>query len=465
MRIDVDLKPKCGLAKSVHVSQDVKTYTFKLREAYWSNGDLLTAKDFLYSWKTLLDPQFPSLFAYKLYVIENAEEIKTGVRSIDHLGVSALDDETLEIRLKNPTPYFLELLAFPTFFPINRKIDQSFPDWALDAGPSYVVNGPFLLKTWEHENEIFLEKNPAYWDSKAVRLTTLSFAMISDPMTELYMYEMEELDWAGSPLSTLPQESIPSLAEERALHIMPASAIYYYKLNTTSFPLNNKNIRKALALAINRREIVDHITQAGQIPALALIPSMPNWEASQLVSDGDGKKAKEAFQLGLKELNISQEDFPILSLSYNTHREHQTIAQVIQQQWNHTLGVQTTLEQSDWKVHIVKMSKQNYQIGRQSWVSDFQDPISFLEAFEYDNETGWSHPDYTTWLKLAQSEIDPQKRFALLKKAEALLIEEMSIIPLYYLNLCYLKKEYVKDVFISPSGFIDFKKAYIKRSK
>lgn len=470
MRIDTDQKPKLALAKSMQVSKDLKTYTFKLREAYWSNGDRVTAEDFLHSWQTLLDPSYPGLFAYKLYVIENAEKIKTGALPLESLGVKALDDETLEIHLKHPTPYFLELLAFPTFFPVNHKIDQAHPDWALDAGPLYVVNGPFRLKTWDHENEIVLQKNPAYWDAKNVKLEAITFSMINDAMTELYMYEMGELDWAGSPLSNLPQESIPSLKQEGHLHTKPISAVYFYKLNTNHFPLNNKNIRKALAYAINRREIVEHITQGEQKPALAFVPPMVGWEASNLIPDGDRKKAQEYFLLGLKELNLKKEDFPSLILSFNTNREHQSIAQAIQQQWNQVLGIPVSLEQADWKVHIANMSKQNYQIGRNGWIGEFQDPVSFLELFAYEddpryggnNETGWSNPEFTAYLKRAENEMDPQKRQALLKKAEALFIDEMPLIPIFYLSQSYLKKPYVQGVFVSSLGFIDYKKAYIE---
>lgn len=469
-RIDTDQKPKLALAKSVEVSKDLKTYTFKLREAYWSNGDRITADDFIYSWKSLLEPSYPGLFAYKLYVIENAEEIKTGKLPLNRLGARAIDSETVEIHLKHPTPYLLELLAFPTFFPLNHKIDQTHPDWALDAGPFYVVNGPFRLKSWDHENELVIVKNPTYWDAKAVQLNAITFSMINEAMTELYMYEMGELDWAGSPLSSLPPESLPSLKQEGHLYTKPLAATYFYKLNTNHFPLSNKHIRQALGYAINRHDIVKHVTQGGQQPALGFIPPMVGWEASHLIPDGDSEKAKEHFRLGLKELNLQPEDFPTLILSFNTNREHQSIAQAIQQQWHQVLGIQVNLEHTDWKVHLTNMSKQNYQIGRNGWIAEFQDPISFLEFYAYpddpryggNNETGWSNPAFTSYLLHAQEETDPQKRLALLKKAEALFIDGMPVIPILFSSQSYLKKPYVQGVFVSSLGFVDFKKAYIE---
>src|ERR1700733_2049781 len=163
-RIGEDHQPKPAAAQSIALSKDRCTYTFSLRESYWTNGNRVTADDFLYTWQTILDPKFPSLFAYKLYVIENAAEIKEGKLPKEALGVRVLDEETLVVKLKYPTPYFLELVAFPTFYPVNKKIDQQNPEWAAESGSQYVSNGPFQLKKWEHENEIVATKNFLYWD-------------------------------------------------------------------------------------------------------------------------------------------------------------------------------------------------------------------------------------------------------------------------------------------------------------
>ncbi len=281
-RIDYDHKPHSALAEEIFISEDQRTYTFKLREAYWSNGDPITANDFAYSWRKILDPQFPSLFAYKLYPIQNAAEIKEGKLPIDQLGVRVLNEKTLEVTLNYPTPYFLELIAFPTFFPVNQKVDEAMPEWAAEAGSFFVTNGPFSLKKWEHESEITVVKNPQYWNADSVRLDAIQLAMIDDTTTEFYMYEMGELDWAGSPISNLPPEFIPALKEEGKLEILPSTGVYYFKVNTDNPILNNAKIRQALSYCINREEIVEHITQAGQKPACALVPPMPGWEEASL---------------------------------------------------------------------------------------------------------------------------------------------------------------------------------------
>lgn len=470
-RMGFDDKPCLASAQKIEVSEDGRTYTFTLREARWSNGALVTSDDFLYAWQSILDPKFPGLYAYKLYVIENAEAIKLGKLPASALGVSAPDPKTLIVTLKYPTPYFLELVAFPTFYPIYKPSEIANKDWAASACAEYVSNGPFQLTQWEHESEILVTKNPHYWDADAVKLAGLHLVMIDDTTTEFYMFEMNELDWCGSPLSNLPPEFIPALLAEGKVHFYPAAASYYYKINTEKFPLNNANIRRALGHSINRQDIVTHITQAGQKPALALVPQMPGWSPpSQLFSDGDTEGARTLFAEGLKELEITADEFPLLTFSFNTNREHQKIAQAIQQQWKDVLGVNVELVHYDWKVYLSKISHQDYEIGRMGWVGDFNDPVSFLEPFKFrndpekggNNDTGWENPSYIAYLNAAEQELNLRKRSEILRKAEALLIDEMPVIPLYFLMYGYIKKPYVHGVYLSSLGIVDFKNAYIE---
>lgn len=474
-RIGTDHIPHPAAAEKIAISDDGHTYTFYLRDSHWTNGEQVTAEDFLYAWQSLLDPKFPSVFAYKLYVIENAAEIKAGKLPISALGVKAPDAKTLIVTLKYPTPYFLELTSFPTFYPVHRKTAQKNPEWAADAGSDFISNGPFMLKKWAHESEIEAIKNSHYWDVSSVKLESIHLAMIDDTATEFYMFEMNELDWTGSPLSNLPPDFIPKIKEEGLnglkIHFYPATAVYYYKLNTLKPPLNSIPIRKALALAINRKDIVEHITQAGQTPATSLVPPMPGWESGKLFVDGDQEEAKKQFAQGLEETHLTVENFPVLTLTYNSNREHQKIAQAIQQQWKDVLGIDVQLLHFDWKVYLSKISNSDYEIARMGWVGDFHDPVSFLESFKYrddlgmgggNNTTGWEHPDYIHYLDLAEQEIDLEKREALLRKAEELLISEMPIIPIYFIVNAYLKKSYVHGVYLSPLGFADFKNAYIE---
>lgn len=470
-RIGFDHSPQPALAEKIEISEDQLTYTFTLREAYWSNGDPVTSSDFLYSWKSNLEPTFPSTFAYKLFVIKNARQIKEGSLSEESLGAIAPDARTLIVTLEHPTPYFLELTAFPTFFPIHEKTAKTNPLWADEATSDFVSNGPFYITFWNHNCELYLKKNGFYWDRNSVSLLGLQFYMIDDVMTEYYMFESNEVDWAGSPISNLPLEIIPMLVEQKKAVSYPAAATYFYKLNTERFPFNNKNIRKAFGYAICRQDIVDHIAQAGQTAAFGLVPPMPGWEGSVCIfPDGDRKQALHYLNLGLQELGITKEEIPPIKLTYNSNREHQKIAQAIQQQWQEGLGITVELENFDWKVFLGKVNSQDYQIARSSWIIDFIDPVSFLEPYYSknastyagcNNETGWEHPYYRSLLDEAERTLDKEKRFQLLRQAEIFLIEEMPLIPIYHIVFAYLKKPYVHNVYISPMGMLDFKWAQL----
>lgn len=469
-RLGENERPYPALADKITISENKRIYHFHLREAYWSNGDPITAEDFVYAWQKILDPLFPSPLANKLYPIKNARKVKEGKVPVSQLGAKALDEKTIEVHLNYPAPYFLELTAFPTYFPINKKIDEANAEWASEAGTRFVGNGPFILKSWDHESQITLEKNPFYWDASNVKLDEIFLVIINDLTTEFYMFEMNELDWAGFPLSSLAPDILPQLIKEGKAQNYQATATYYYKFNTDLFPFNNINIRRAFALAVNREAIVEHVTQAKQIPALSLVPPIRGWPTPySLFNDNDQELARVYFRKGLEELEIEEKDFPKVTLIYNSSREHQKIAQAIQQQWVEVLGVKVELDHFDWKVYLSKVNRQDYQIARMGWVGDFKDPITFLTPFKYrddpryggHNETGWEHPEYIFLLDQANEEQHEKKRIELLKKAETLLISEMPIIPIFFVNCWYLKKTYVYDVLITSLGIADFKKAYI----
>lgn len=470
-RIGPDEVPHPSVAERITQSDDGLIYTFHLKKTYWTDGSPVTAEDFAYAWKKILDPSFPALFADKLYPIVNAREIKEGKLPLDSLGVKVIDPQTLQVKLKHPTPYFLELTAFPTYYPIQSKIDIQHPNWVDAAGETFVSNGPFKLKKWDHENEIVLEKNPTYWDSPAVKLAQLHLAMIDDSITEYYMYEAGEIDWAGFPTSNLPPDILPQLIASGRAGYYDCLGTYYYKINTDVFPFNNVHIRRAFLYALNRGDIVKHVTQAKQAPALSLVPPMIHREKPLvLFRDNDKEKARASFKKGLEELGLEPGSFPKITLSYNSNREHQKIAQAVQNQWLEVLGVQVELEHCDWKVYLNKVNKQNYMIARMGWLADYSDPVSFLTPFKYrddpeiggQNETGWESPRYIALLDQSDHELDPKKREDLLKQAEALLISEAPILPVYFLKCWYLKKPYVKGVNISPLGISDYKEAYIE---
>lgn len=465
-RIDQDGKPQPAMAAKITPSDDLTTYTFELRDAKWSNGDPVTAHDFEYAWKWAIDPANESYYAYQLYYIKNGEAANTGDASPEDLGVKAIDDKTLEVTLENPTPYFLELTAFYTYFPVNSKVAKDNPEWHVDAGDLYTSNGPFKMVEWDHSNQITLEKNENYWDADAVSLTKIEMYMINDPTTELSMFDNGELHWGGSPFGTLPTDVLPTLQDEGRLNIQAIAGTYWYKLQTEKPPLNNANIRKALAYAINRTAIVENITQGGQVPAMAIVPPSMNPDNEKgYFQDGDVETAKEFLQKGLEELGLSDvSELPAITLSYNTSEAHQKIAQAIQDMWKTELGIEVTLDNAEWQVYIDKLHAGDYMIGRMGWLGDFNDPINFLELYRDkeggNNNTFWENAEFKQLLIDSQKETDAEKRTQMLKDAEAIFMDEMPVIPIYYYTNVWVQDEKLKDVVVSGLGDVQLKWAY-----
>jgi len=457
-RLDKDAKPMNSVAQDVKVSEDGLTYTFTLRDSKWSNGEPLTAHDFEFAWKRALDPKTASNYAYQLYYVKNGQKFHTGKGTADEVGVKALDDKTLEVKLENPTPYFLELTAFYTYYPVSKKVVEANPNWAKEAA-THVGNGPFKMTAWEHKSKIVLEKNENYWDKDNVKLEKIEMAMIEDENTELSMFENGELDWAGQPLSQLPTDAIPALKDAGTLVIHPKATMYWYKFNTEKAPFNNAKIRKAFAYAVNRQEIVDNITQAGQVPAMGLLPQTMAVKPEGYFKDNDVETAKKLLEEGMKELGITE--LPPITLSYNTVERHKKIAEAVQDQWKKALGVDVKLANKEMKVHLEDMHQGNYQIGRLGWNADFNDPINYMEMYRDkdggNNDTRWENARYKELIIQSAKETDPEKRKALFAEAEQIFMDEMPVIPIFNDVDVWAQSDKVKGVQVDGLGFVDFK--------
>ncbi len=461
-RIGKQEKAELALASSVTISSDVKKYTFHLRECKWSNGDPVTARDFVHAWKKVLDPKFPADAAFQLYVIKNAKAVKEGKVSLDELGVRIVNDKTLEVELEYAVPYFLELVALPIFFPVHETTDQKNSQWA-DSPATFVSNGPFQLAEWKHHDVITVKKNPLYWDAASVQLTVIELTMVSDD-AELKMYEKKELDWAGSPLSTLPVEAIHAFKNDKSFKTKELLGTYFIRVNTEHGPLQHPSIRKALALAINRQAIVDHVTQGNQIPACGLVPLSFGLQQAPYFQDGAVEEAKKLFTQALSDLHMTREKFPQFTLIYSSNERNHLIAQALEQQWFQALGIRVKLEGIERSVYFDRMSKLDYQLASSSWVADFNDPINFLEVFKYkrsgSNNTQWENARYAELLSQSSMVIHANERLNLLKMSEQLLIEEMPILPIFYYTMLYLQDPQLHDVVLSSMGSVDFKWAY-----
>ncbi len=463
-RIAPDDRPELALAEKVSISPDQKEYTFSLRPAVWSDGKAVTAHDFVYAYQRILSPNFPSSTAFQLYVLKNAKQVKEGKALVTDLGVHALDEHTLKISLEQPTPYLLELLSLPCFFPVPKNLDQKNPKWA-ENKDSYVSNGPFMLAEWKHEDALLLKKNPGYWEEKKVHLQGLHCVMVRGE-TEVQMFENNELDWAGSPFSILPVDAIPEFKKQGILQSKEMLGTTFLRVNQTSKALRHPLIRKALSCALNREALTEHVTQGGQLPAYHLVPPSFHLRGKPIPQQ---HQAREWLLQGLKELGIPLARLPKIHLMYRSGERNHLTAQTIQEQWRSVLGIQIELEAIEGNVYYDRISKLNYDLALGSWIADFNDPINFLEVFKFknagSNNTGWENCEYRRLLDDSGATCDQEKRRDLLAQAEDLLLEEAPVIPLYHSMLLYLVREGIHNVVVSPLGGVDFKWVEKKEDK
>lgn len=462
--LDPDGKVIEGVAESWDISEDGKVYTFKLRsDAKWSNGDPVKASDFEFAWKRVLNPETMSQYASILYPIEGAEAYNRGEGEADAVGVKALDDSTLEVKLVNATPYFLELTAFYTYKPVHQATVEANKDWAADAGEEYVTNGAFLLSEWAHNSHYTLEKNPEYWDADNVALDRVNVQIIESETTANNEYEAGNLDYLGAPYGTVALDYIDRYKESGDLDSNPYAAIYWYKVNVTDEVTGNKNIRLALANAIDRKGLVENITKGGQEPALGLVPSaVEGFEEDRgYMKDADFEKAKEYLAKGMEELGIDDPSAITVKISINDSEAHSAIAQYIQEGWTRELGINSEIDSTEWQVYLDRLTQLDYQVGRLGWIADFNDAVSFLDMYRTadtgNNDTGWENEEFKALIDKSATISDSAERLDVLKQAEALMMEEMPVIPLYYYTNNSVCKDHVKNMHPDPLGNINLK--------
>lgn len=470
-RLDANNQPVPGVAKEWTVSPDGLTYTFKLRpEAKWSNGDPVTAHDFEWSWKRALAPETAAEYAYQLYYIKNGEKYNAGeIKDPNEVGVKALDDYTLEVKLEAPCGYFLSLCAFPTLLPVHRKTVEADPDkWATDP-KTYIGNGPFKLAVWEHNSNMVFVPNEQYWDKGRVKLQKLVFTMIENGSTELVMYETGALDYADNP----PLAELDRLRKEGQLRIEPLLGTYYYLFNVTRPPFDNPKVRKALTLAIDRKTLIEQVVKGGQLPALAFVPGgVPDAEpgsefrkvGGDYFKDNDVETAKKL----LAEAGYPDgKNFPKFTILHNTSESHKKIAEAIQEMWKKNLGIENvTITNQEWGVYLDTRTKLQYDVARAGWLGDYIDPMTFIDMWVTgggNNDTGWGNPQYDELVKKAKSTADQKVRMQAMHEAEKILMDEMPIAPIYFYTDLFLVKDYVKGVIRSTLGFHDFSEAWIAK--
>src|SRR3990167_8209867 len=315
-----------GIAKSIDLSEDKKTYTFHLRESFWSDGHPVTANDFVYAWKTLLHPDFPSPNAHLFYPIKNAERVKKGLLPASVLGLRAIDAETLEVTLEVPTPYFLDLTSFCVFSPIPSHVVQENARWADRPGEDFVTNGPFALKNWAFSNDYQLVKNAHYWDKEQVTLDRIEIMILNNEQTALNLFKRGDLDFYGA-YNSIPSDWVINQRKEGSLYSQPVGYTSFITFNLNHPALQNHNIRKALTLAVHRNSLIEGITQCNEEAATRPVPTLLSNDTKSFFRDGNDALAQELFAKGLNELGL--EKLEGLTFSYGNSTNNRLIAQAI----------------------------------------------------------------------------------------------------------------------------------------
>ncbi|CAH2466701.1 MULTISPECIES: peptide ABC transporter substrate-binding protein [Bacillus] len=474
-RLDKDNKPIPAAAESSTKSEDGKKYTFKLRkDAKWSNGDPVTAKDFVYGWQRLLDKNTAAEYAFIAYYIKNAEAINKGEKPGSELGAKAVDDYTLEVELEKPVPYFLNLLAFPSYYPLNEKFVKEKGDkFGLEADTT-VYNGPFVMSSWKHEQGWQLKKNDKYWDNKTVKLEEINYSVVKEVATKVNLYDTGSIDF--TLLSGEFVDKYKSNKDEYGEYA--ESSTFFLRLNQKrngqDTPLKSKKLREAIALSVDKKGLANVILNNGSKATDQLVPkglaTGPDGKDYQdTFKNGlkqDTKKAAAAWEEAKKELGKDQVTIELLSYDDGTAKK---IADYVKDQIEKNLkGVTINTKIQPFKQKLKLESAQDYEISYAGWSPDYADPMTFIDMFDSKspyNQMSYSNPKYDEMVQKAGNELlsDPKKRWETLGKAEKLFLEEdAGLVPLYQTGRSYVMKPNVKGVVkhnISPE--YSFKWAYV----
>jgi oligopeptide transport system substrate-binding protein len=465
MNLDKNGVPVKGQAESYTVSDDGLTYTFKLRDDLkWSDGEPLVASDFVYAWNRAIDPETAADYEYMFESIEGYTEGK--------LNVTAPDDKTLVVKLIAATPYFLELCAFPTFFPVRKDIVEANPDkWTLDP-KTYIGNGPYVLSEWVHDSHMIYKKNPNYWNVGKLGPESIKFLLMGDDNAILAAFENGEILLADS----MPNDEIDAWRDKKEFNIEGQLGTYYISFNVKKPPLDNPKVRKALTLAIDREFITTNIGKAGQQPAGAFV--------SIGLTDADVKKefrevggdyydpSGAAYEANLAEAKKlladagypNGEGLPTIEYLYNEGTGHQLIGEALQDMWK-KIGVKIELASQEWNTFLNTRKNGEYFIARNGWLGDYNDPISFLDMWITgggNNDAHWSNAEYDAIIAKVKSSSDRKERMELMHKAEDIIFEESMLCPIYYYVDIYLKSEKLQGFYSSPLGYKYFMYSSVK---
>jgi len=447
-----DNLPAPGVAASWEHNADASVWTFHLQpEARWSNGDPVTAEDFVYSYRRLLDPAFPGQYAQMLYQLKNGQAYKEGdLSDFAEVGVKAVDEKTLQLELIGPTPYFLNMLKHQSWYPVHPPTIEAFGgpldldgEWTLPG--NYVSNGTFMLEEWLPDQYLRVVRNPHYWGNAGTRLNEIYFFPVADASMEKMMFESGRLHITNR----VPSNSVPVLRETRPeiIHVDPYLSTTYILVNVHRPPLDNPLVREALAWSLDRQTMVDKVLLGGQHPAGSMVP--PGFSGYRypegVAFDPERARARLA-EAGYAE----GEGFPELTLLLPSLGSIRKLAEAIVEMWRENLGIDIILENKEPKVWLDVLDQQDYDLSGVGWYGDYMDPITFLEIFRTgngNNNTGWSNARFDELLHSAFRAPTREQHYRDLEAAEAILVEELPGIPLYNANNLYLMDPRVRNWF------------------
>ena len=436
-----------GVAESWSISEDGKTYRFKIREeAIWSNGDRVVAEDFVFSLRRSVDPKTLSNYSSMLYPIKNARDVVLGKLPTDKLSVSAENEKTLVIELEEPTPYFISLLTHSTTYPVHppsvREYGTSFT-----RPENMISNGAFTLKDWRIQDYILLERNEKYWDNPSTTLSQVYYYPLDNPDASLRRYRANELDFTD----TTPSEQLPWIKKnlKDELKITPYFGSYYYGFNNSKPPFkDNPELRMALSLAVNRTIITDIVLGAGQIPAFTFVPPVKQYQGRQpewakLTQEEREGLARELYtKAGYSDANPLS-----IEIIYNTSENHKRVALAVTSMWKKVLGVETKLRNQEWKVFLeTRRLQEETEVFRGGWIGDYDDPYTFSELLHSENEmnhSGYASEEYDALLRSASLRPAGKERTNDLLQAEQVMLNDMPVIPLYFYVSQHLIKPWV----------------------
>jgi len=459
--LDSNGVPIPGQAESVAISDDGTVYTFRLRSGLkWSDGTPLTANDFVYTWARAIDPDTAADYEYMYDVIAGYDD--------QLLDVTAIDELTLEVRLIARTPYFLELTAFPTFYPVKEEIVAAHGDaWATKVD-SYIGNGPYRMVEWVPSSHIVYEKNPHYWNFGALGPEKIRFVLMDDDNAILAGYNSGSLSF----IDTVPNDEIPALRNRSDFYIMGQLGTYYVSFNVQKPHLDNPRFRQALTLAIDRQFITENIGLAGQIPAAAFVAegisdAAPGSSFRKVGGDYfDPTSAGFAANLADAKAIIAElypdGNVPSIEYIFNVSTGHQLIAEALQQMWAE-IGVTARLEVQEWAVFLNTRKNGEYEVARNGWLNDYNDPIGMLDMWITgggNNDAQWSNAEYDALIAKAKQTSNQEERMGYLHQAEDIIFAEWMLAPIYYYVDLFMLNDSINGFYASPLGYKYFMYTY-----